>query len=161
MTPDVLASQLAFTHRVLNANVEGITHAESLVRPPSGGNPINFVVGHLTATRNGILSRLGRPPLWTDDEARGYRRGEPRREDADCHPFEMILGAFNRSQELIVAAVSGLDPARLAEPVPHPVRPDKTVPLEIALGLLAFHEAYHAGQTGLLRRILGKPGAIA
>ncbi len=161
MTPEVLASQLAFTHLVLNANVDGITHAESLVHPPSGGSSINYVAGHVTATRNGILSRLGRPPLWTDDEARGYRRGEPPREDADCHRFEMILGAFNRSQERIVAAVSGLDTARLAEPVPHPVRPEETVPLEIALGLFAFHEAYHVGQTGLLRRILGKPGAIA
>lgn len=27
--------------------------------------------------------------------------------------------------------------------------------------VLAFHEAYHVGQTGLLRRILGKPGAFA
>ena len=25
---------------------------------------------------------------------------------------------------------------------------------------LVFHEAYHAGQTGVLRRLIGKPGAV-
>jgi uncharacterized damage-inducible protein DinB len=29
-----------------------------------------------------------------------------------------------------------------------------------ALAVLQFHEAYHAGQVGLLRRLLGKPGVI-
>ena len=29
------------------------------------------------------------------------------------------------------------------------------------LAFLQFHEAYHAGQLGLLRRLLGKDGAIA
>jgi uncharacterized damage-inducible protein DinB len=28
------------------------------------------------------------------------------------------------------------------------------------LGTILFHQAYHSGQTGLLRRIAGKPGAI-
>ena len=28
------------------------------------------------------------------------------------------------------------------------------------LAFLQFHEAYHSGQLGLLRRIVGKPGAI-
>jgi uncharacterized damage-inducible protein DinB len=161
MTPDVLVSQLTFTHLTLNANTEGLTHAESLIRPPSGGSSINYLAGHVTATRNGMLSRLGLPPLWTDDEARGYRRGEPPREGAACHPFETILATFNRSQEQLTTAIAGLEPERLATPVPHPVRPDETVPLEIALGLFAFHEAYHVGQTGVLRRVIGKPGVIA
>jgi len=34
------------------------------------------------------------------------------------------------------------------------------VPKAIALAGLVFHEAYHVGQTGLLRRIAGKGGAI-
>jgi hypothetical protein len=28
------------------------------------------------------------------------------------------------------------------------------------LASIAFHEAYHLGQTGLSRRLLGKPGAL-
>ena len=28
------------------------------------------------------------------------------------------------------------------------------------LASIAFHEAYHLGQTGLCRRLLGKPGAL-
>jgi len=161
MTPDVLVAQLALTHLTLNANAEGLTHAESLLRPPSGGSSINYVAGHVTATRNGMLSRLGLPALWSDEEARGYRRGEPPRDGAACHPFEVILATYNRSQEPLTAAIAGLDAGRLAAVVPHPVRPDTTVPLEIALGLFAFHEAYHVGQTGVLRRVIGKPGVIA
>jgi uncharacterized damage-inducible protein DinB len=37
--------------------------------------------------------------------------------------------------------------------------PDETV--RSLLALVSFHQAYHAGQTGLLRRIAGKDGAIA
>ena len=40
-------------------------------------------------------------------------------------------------------------------------RPPLTGSIEAALIRLAFHESYHNGQIGLLRRLAGKGGAIA
>ena len=39
--------------------------------------------------------------------------------------------------------------------------PDEREPLGIQFSQLSFHEAYHAGQLGVLRRALGKAGGIA
>ena len=39
-----------------------------------------------------------------------------------------------------------------------PSCPDGSATVAGALGFLAWHESYHLGQLGLLRRLAGKPG---
>ncbi len=161
MTTEVLTTQFAFTAFVFDRNVEGITHALSLVPAAPEGSTLNWLAGHLVVGRSGVLTRLGGDPLWTEEEARGYRRGDPKRPAAECHDFEWLAGRFRAAQEPIAAALGALDPERLQTLVPHPVRPGETMPLGLALGALIFHESYHVGQTGILRRLAGLPGAIA
>jgi uncharacterized damage-inducible protein DinB len=57
---------------------------------------------------------------------------------------------------VIVERLNRLSPDALA--APSSTNPRST--LEQQLGFLAFHESYHVGQVGVLRRLIGKPGAI-
>ena len=53
-----------------------------------------------------------------------------------------------------------LDPEILERPVPNSPsgNPDETV--RSLITTVMFHQAYHAGQTAVLRRIAGREGAI-
>ena len=140
--------------RALQMNLKDITHEESLVQPGGGGNCLNWVVGHIVANRNHILSLLGEPPIWGEEDYERYKRGSaPIREGGAARPFAGIVDDFVRSQERVRAGLERITEAKLAEPAGQETVGD-------TLAFLQFHEAYHVGQAGLLRRLAGKAGAI-
>ncbi len=161
MITDILATQFRFISFVLHANLEGITHEESVRAPRPGGSTINWVAGHITATRNAALTRLGAPPLWTPEDCKGYARGTGIRAAAEARELAAILTDYDAMQEILVARLAGLTPGDLAATGPGAPDPAKLQPLSDTLATFAFHEAYHTGQTGVLRRLLGKPGVIS
>ncbi len=153
MEPDALAKLYDFNVRSLKLNTEGVTHEES-VRPPSaGGNSLNWVLGHIVANRNGILDLVDEPPVWSADVAAPYERGSSPLDPGAAQPLDRILSDLDQAQERLVRRLGNLAPADLAAE-----RGKSTLGAQLAF--LQFHEAYHAGQVGLLRRLLGKPGAI-
>lgn len=163
MTPstlhETLALQLRYTHGVVNRNLEGLTEDDARRLPPEGGSSANWVLGHVVHARNGMLAMMGRDPVLDPDVAARYARGSaPGDEPASLSD---LLAAFNAAQEGLLAALPDLSETVQNAPAPFsPTRnPDETVGSLLA-GLL-FHEAYHAGQLGVLRRRSGRPGAIA
>ena len=87
-------------------------------------------------------------------DAAPYARGSDGLRDLSrARPLTEILADLRRTQERLLGRLGRLSDADLAEPVK-----DGTVGSQLAF--LHFHEAYHAGQVGLLRRLLGKEGAI-
>jgi hypothetical protein len=145
METTLLAHQFALNHQVAHANLQDITHAESLVHPSPGGNCLNWVLGHVVATRNLLMDALGEPHVWSDADAEAYHRGAQPPLVADrALPLDAILAAFDRSQETVLRRL--------------PEAPEDQLTM---VATLAFHESYHLGHCGLLRRLLGKAGAIA
>jgi len=71
----LLAQQFELNHHVAHANLAGITHEESLVHPSPAGNCLNWVFGHVVATRNTIMDTLGEPRIWKADAASDGTRG--------------------------------------------------------------------------------------
>lgn len=135
---------------VIQVNTNGISQAESMIQPQPAGNCINWVLGHIVANRNSILRLVGQPPIWNEDDAAPYARGSnPMSDPAKAQPVSKILDDLARSQETLVGALSGMDEDAM--------RKDE---LGEKLTWLSFHETYHAGQIGLLRRIAGKSGMI-
>jgi len=124
-----------------------------LKTPEAGGNSMNWVLGHIVAVRNGALRNLGAEPPWTDAEAAPYVRGSLPLNPKEALPFEKIRKDFDLSQERLLAALQSLPVGVVEESVANPM-PTKN------LAILHLHDAYHAGQLGILRRTLGKPGAI-
>jgi hypothetical protein len=150
-----------FTYNVARANVEGFSHEESL-RQPAAGNCLNWILGHIVCTRQHTLELLGIPAIWTAEERKRYdRRAEPiRRDGPGVLPFDRIRADHERTQELLRAAWKTLDADRLAAPMPPDRNPFQLRSVGDMLAAFTFHESYHAGQCGVLRRLLGRDGAI-
>jgi hypothetical protein len=139
----------------LGLNVAGITDEEALVQPRPDANCINWIVGHIVSSRSGILKLLGEEQVWPPEMTERYKRGSaPVRGSAEGKPLSVLLSDLDRSQERILRGIAALDESRWEEPQP------TFGTLRRALFFLQFHEAYHVGQTGVLRRLIGKEGAI-
>jgi hypothetical protein len=164
-TPPITTATLRilfeFSYNVIKQNIDGIGEEESLRRPADAGNPVNWVVGHVLATRNHLLGILGRAKPWTEEEIRTYDRGShPYADGWKPLPFSRLAGDVDRTQDLLRRALAELPTARLSEPLPPDRNPFRLDSLGEMLAAFSFHESYHAGQTGILRRVLGRPGAI-
>jgi uncharacterized damage-inducible protein DinB len=151
MNANLLLNQYQASHRVLHRNLDGIRHEESLKAPRDGGNNLNWVLGHLLSTRNLVLDLLGQEPVLAPEQAQAYRHegGDPSR----FLKLEDLKLALDRTQELITAGFQKLSPEAASMPAY-----GSTVGEMLAV--LAFHEAYHGGQVGILRRSLGHEGVI-
>lgn len=154
MTTEGLKLLFGYNHYAIGVNARDLTHQESLVGPEPGGNCANWVLGHIVQNRGAILSLLGEQPVWNDAEGERYKRGStPIAAGPGAKPFAEILAALDRSQERLMAGFSRVKDADLGSA-------GTKGTLAAKLAGLQFHEAYHTGQLGLLRRIAGKEGAI-
>lgn len=148
-----LARPFHGSHYTLTANLEGITEDEALTWPKEGGNCINWVLGHIVYTRKVAMSEFDGEKVPDDDPYTCYisefQSGEPveaKEHEADFLPLERLITDLHATQEPLLKAINAVDTsnAELVE----------------TLATLGFHESYHAGQVGLLRRVLGKEGKI-
>jgi hypothetical protein len=161
VTPKTLGLLFELTFNVARANVQGFSHEDSL-RQPAAGNCLNWILGHIVATRQHTLALLGIDPIWTKEETARYDRGgRPVLGDGPgILPFPRILEDHERTQDLLRGAWKTLDPARLGAPLPADRNPFRLDSVGEMLAAFTFHESYHAGQCGILRRLLGRDGAI-
>ena len=159
---EVLRHQARAVHKVVQLNVDGVTHEESLVQPDPGGNCLNWVVGHLLSTYDGILPLLGQERVMAQGALKRYARGTPALQDsAEALDFSQLLAAWEQTAPRIDAGLASLTEEILDRPAPHSPTGNPKETVRSLLAVVAFHQAYHAGQTGILRRIAGKAGAIA
>jgi DinB family protein len=161
MDPKTIAYQFGLTAGVLERNIGDLSHDESLISPEPGGNCLNWVLGHITRTRNSALGMMTKkhPFPMKDFDAYDDRTGVPFTKD-NALSFAELMRRFRTMQEPLVEAIKALPPEALAAPASFsPTRnPNETI--GTLMVSLAFHEAYHVGQTGVLRRVAGKPGVI-
>ncbi len=154
MEASELARLYETVYRVVCQNLGDIGEEESLKPPPGGGNCINWVFGHVVATRQVVLRLAGTESWWDGEQARTYSAGDDGSWSPDrALPLEALLADYHRSQELLARALPGVSAEALAAPAFFGTVGD-------TLAFLQFHEGYHAGQLGILRRVLGKPGVI-
>ncbi|HEU4453061.1 MAG TPA: DinB family protein [Longimicrobium sp.] len=158
---EVLRHQAMLTRVVVRMNVEGVTHEESLIQPATGGNCMNWVVGHLTCIYNNSLPLFGQEPVVPPDSLKRYDRGSPPITDAaEAMDFGEILDVWSRAADRVDAGLAAFPADALDRPAPFSPGDDPNETVRSLLSTILFHQAYHAGQTGLLRRAAGKEGAI-
>ena len=156
---ETLATQFGMNQFIVRTNLDGITHAESLVRAVPDGNHINWLLGHVVATRCALLPSLHQQPPMAKDQMRAYDRGSSAVADEDYLPLDELLRLFDATQKQILAGVAALSEEEINAPAPFsPGGGSET--LGSLLAKSTVHEGYHLGQTGILRRVVGKPGAI-
>ena len=160
MGSELLADQLSYNHRVIEANTAGLTQENSLATPAAGGNCLNWVLGHVVTSRNGIAKLLGLDPIWDPQRAAPYSRGSEPITEETALPMEEILADFAASQKTILPALAGLTDEDLAAKSPLSFFKGDKETVGSALAAYVFHETYHIGQSGILRRVAGKEGAV-
>lgn len=139
--------QIGVTYKVISINTEGITHEESMIFPDGEANCMNWVLGHLIYVRNAFLNVLGEQAVWDGELFSGYNRGAvPLERKGELVGFEDLKSYLKRSQEQLEAKLSMLER----------FNPDQVNDI----ATLCFHENYHSGQLGYIRRLLGKSGGI-
>jgi uncharacterized damage-inducible protein DinB len=154
-TRTYLIAQLELSYGALFRNLEGVTHEESLIVPQPGGNCLNWVLGHIVASRNRVMTQMGIAPVWQLDLAFHYSgRDEANWTRAKAVDLKTISTDLVRSQQEMLNALEQMPEGMLTTP------DEQGRSLADMLGFFAFHEAYHVGQIGLLRRIIGKEGVI-
>ena len=161
MHTKTLAYQLELSSKILEMNTGDVSHEESLITPPRGGSCLNQVLGHLTRTRNMALGSMGQKSPYPMEDFAPYddRTGVPfSREKA--LPFDELRRRYKATQEPLVGAIRGMSPEVLASRPPRNLTGDPNETLGSNLATFVFHECYHVGQTGVLRRLVGKPGVI-
>jgi hypothetical protein len=146
MINELLADHFKNNHRVFQLNTSGISHAESLLTIREKTNSMNWITGHIAVTRDRILELLGQEKIFPQEMIEKYKRGSAVLIPADALPFEKLVSLFNNSQERLLNELSNYDFSK----------PE----MALKINFFAFHEAYHCGQIGLLRRLAGKEGQI-
>ena len=143
-------------HRyAIGLNLTDLTHEESLRSPDAGGNCVNWVLGHIIASRAQMMGLLGRDSTFGAENLERYKRGTSGTAAAGGYlPLGTLVSELDRSQEALATALAAATPEQLAA-----ARGEDTV--FGALAFLQFHEGYHIGQLGLLRRLVGRAGQIA
>jgi uncharacterized damage-inducible protein DinB len=158
---DVLRHQAGMVHQVVNMNVDGISQAESLIQPQPAGNCLNWVVGHLLAVYHQVLPILGQVPVIAPSVIQRYNRGSaPMLNDAEALDISELMTAWDECCRRVDVGLSGLSDEMLATASPNSPTDNPHETIGSLLSTVCWHQAYHAGQTGILRRIAGKAGAI-
>jgi uncharacterized damage-inducible protein DinB len=156
---ELIRHQTHITHQVIRLNIADVTQEESLIQPPAG-NCLNWVLGHILATYCSALALVGQEPVMDKETLKRYDRGAPPLQDpAEALDIKDLTTALDEAVQRFETGLSNLTPEALDRPAPSPSKnPNETV--RSLLSTIAFHQAYHAGQLGVLRRISGKEGAI-
>jgi len=158
---DALRAQLEFVDFALQKNLEGLTHEQSLQSAAEGGNSINWVLGHMVDTRGAMLRLLGGEPLVGERFQELYGRGTQRiGEGDDCEPLEALVEAWSAYQRALLERLETATDELWNAQVPKIFEPEGTEPAGVQFATFLFHEIYHAGQIGVIRRNVGLEGAI-
>jgi hypothetical protein len=160
MTLQLALHQIEFARAYTLSIVNEIDESQWFVMPPGCPTHVAWQVGHLAMAEYGLcLFRMrGRQEVDLELMTSGFRKlfskgTTPESDPARYPSIAEIRATFDRVHAQTLRELPGATEAQLAEPVdmPYAVHANK-------LGGLLFcshHEMLHAGQLGLLRRLLG------
>jgi hypothetical protein len=153
--------QAQLAHSVVKQNLEGLTHEESLVQPQPGGNCLNWIVGHLVWAYAGALPLVGQKPMVEQGRLSQYARGGPPLTDSSrALDFGELLAAWDEGARRMDEGLASFPAESLERPAPASPTGNPNETVRSLLATIMFHQAYHVGQTAVLRRLIGKPGAV-
>jgi hypothetical protein len=155
-----LAIQFNYTGHVIRANLLGLSDEDALVQPRPAGNCLNWVAGHIAHSRVGILAMLGSRGPYAAEKYERYSRGsEPVTGGEGTVPLTEIVADLEATQPAILAALPNLDDQVVDAKAPLNLGSEDETVGSLLVGL-AFHESYHTGQLGVLRRLGGHEGML-
>lgn len=159
---DAALKQIVFAREYVLTLLADVEEADWFRQPPGSPTHLAWQVGHLAMAQYGLalFRQRGRQPedlaLMSSSFRKLFSRGTTPEWDVAKYPSPAeILATFDRVYAQSLQEIPTFTAEQLAEPsdMPYAGSPTK-------LGALLFcplHEMIHAGQIGLLRRLMGKP----
>ena len=154
--PDELAKRFGFNLRLLEIMSDGLSADAWSAVPGDQGNSAHWILGHVATTRRQLVRKLG-VDLPVEEWEGAFGRGvEPNGTEGLRAVADLVADLEARQAELD-AKLIGMD-AEAANAAWGVQFPDGSETVLEAASFLQFHETYHLGQIGLLRRQTGHPG---
>ncbi len=145
---EIVKYLLDVNDQVIKINISGITHENSLTSASSSGSNINWILGHLLVSRDMILNQLTHEPLCEPSMKNLYDRGTAPVTPEMAVPFDTLTRKWDDSHQILTKTLDTHDMENM------------DIDRVKIIVFLAYHETYHIGQLGLLRRCAGLDGGI-
>jgi uncharacterized damage-inducible protein DinB len=126
---------------------EGISHEDSLKKPKGSANNINWYIGHVTTCRYMLAGLLG--CAIKDPNNSKYFKSIT---DDNYLPLESFKKDWAEVTEVLLEKLNSLSGEELSKQI----EGQNAAPIDY-ISFFIYHEAYHLGQIGLTRRLLGLP----
>jgi uncharacterized damage-inducible protein DinB len=156
MTALDFVSQFQFNQFTITRLLDDVSHEESLREIQPGINNINFLVGHLILTRDGLLKMLKAQPVLKEADAAVYGSKPKKFTNERAKPMTELKAAVEESYTRLQTALKVAESSFNKPAERKFIREGEQIGDQI--GFFICHEEYHIGQIGLIRRLLGKPG---
>jgi uncharacterized damage-inducible protein DinB len=157
----VLRHQAGMAQEIVQRTVDGLSHEDSLIQPSPAGNCLNWVVGHLITVYGHTLRLLGQEPVMSQEALKRYERGmPPLKNAAEAIDFSELVRAWEETSRRVDTGLKRLSADALDRPAPFTPTNNPKETVRSLLTTVSWHQAYHAGQAAMLRRIAGKAGVI-
>lgn len=145
--------------RLLLKHLDGLNHADTLIRPNGTGNCINYILGHMLLCRLEMLDMLGQPATVNAETLARYGNDvEPiGPESTDIHPLEQLKEWWGSVDEQFSAAIQNASDETMQGIINTGRR---EMLLHRRLHFYFFHESFHLGQLEILRHLAGKTEAL-
>jgi len=157
---DLLVNRVVVARKWTQTLLNDIEETRWFDAPAPGVQHVAWQVGHLAASQTALMHFrcFGKKP--EEHVPAGFiaqfgRGSTPKAERSAYPPLPEIRVIFDRIQEETIALMKSISPAELSAPTngdPHPMFENKGQ----CFAMVAMHEAFHAGQIALTRRIFGK-----
>ena len=157
-----LTIQYGYTAYTFAINLKGLADDAAFSQPDKGGNCLNWVAGHIVGSRGGTLAVLGQKLPFPANKYDRYKRGSSAMTDEQegTVPLSEIVVDFASTQDALQVGLAALTTEKLAAKAPFSPGNDENETVGSLMAGLVFHEGYHIGQLGVLRRMAGEEGAI-
>ncbi len=147
-------AQFNINYLATNLNLSGIDEAKSLISTEKSGNSINWILGHIIATRLKIFTQLGVNVETSDFKEETYRQGIEDTEKIEYNSLDYLKNLNKTIQDRLLDIFNNLTDKQYGR------IGDNNKDLAEELLYKSFHESYHIGQLGILRHSIGLKGAI-
>ncbi len=153
-----LAKRFVMNSGLTKNILDGFETSDWLYRPEAGGNTAHWLIGHLALYRRILRRKLGE--TFAEDGWEPYFTPRNETDHTQDYPAAIeLLDDFMRSRKPLTELFASLTEEQ-ADADWGREFPDGSTTILGGAFFLHFHETYHIGQLGYIRRLLGKPGLL-
>jgi uncharacterized damage-inducible protein DinB len=157
---ETLKTQLETCAWVVARNLDGFDQEKSLRVLPGSEMSLNWVLGHIVSARDGSLRLLNAEPFHAQEDYSPYGQRSSPLTSEEALPFEELVRRYQDLQQPWLEGLARMTAEDFAQPTPFSPRGRSDETVGSLLAVIVYHEVYHSGQMGPLRRNAGLPNVL-